>query len=203
MESCSSRLWPLSTNSMIRSPQLRGQELPPDPPSPLGGSTDTCRGLANGCPDLPHFCYPVASSRPLSPERTRMNRSGTPYSTYVPSQRTLDRMTLNTKRRKSRPVSAPPRTPRSASQGGRSRPRCRGAAARPAAPSAPSRDAWPPRWHPPAGSRARASVLQLIKPNETTSSLWIDVCDQMRHHRPGPLGGSPQRSLCRRQGLCS
>src|SRR5258708_16567204 len=120
MDSCSSRLSSsvLSTNPMIRSPQLRGQGLPPDPPSPLGGSVDTCRGVANGCADLPHFCYQIASSRPLSPERTRMNRCGTPYSTYVPSERMLDRMKLDTKRRKSR-QRGPPRTPRSASQGGR------------------------------------------------------------------------------------
>jgi len=54
-------------------------------------------------------------------------------------------MKLDTKRRKSRQ---------------------RGAPARPAAPSAPLRDAWPPRWRPPAGSRARPSVLELIKPSE-------------------------------------
>src|SRR5215469_16050571 len=91
---------------MIRSPQLRGQGLPPDPPSPLGGSAE-----------FPHFCYLVASSGPLSPELIRMNRRGTPYSTRVPSRRMLDRMKLDTKRRKSR--YAAPRTPRSASQGGR------------------------------------------------------------------------------------
>ncbi len=77
MESCSSRLAPpLTTRSTIRSPQLSGQR-PPDPPSPLGGSVETCCGLANGSATLPHFCCPVSSPIPLSPECTRIGRRGT------------------------------------------------------------------------------------------------------------------------------
>jgi hypothetical protein len=170
----------LSTSPMIRSPQLRGQGLPPDSPSPLGGSVDTCRGVANGCADLPHFCYPVASFRPLSPERTRMNRCGTPYITCVPSERMLDRMTLDTKRRKSRQRA--PRTPRSAIQRGR-----------------------PPRTPPrrlaaslaAAGGQPGASVTWISAPehrrpgdcslaNKTQRNhlvLWIDVPGQMRRGR--------------------
>jgi hypothetical protein len=159
---------------MIRSPQLRGQGLPPDPPSPLGGSVDARRGLVNGWAELPHFCYLVASSGPLSPELIRMNRRGTPYITRVPSQRMLDRMKLDTKRRKFRQLG--PRTPRSASQGGRppgfpgglamGDDRDRDAAAQPGPPSRAVSLA--PRLLAAslAGSRARASVLELIEPNE-------------------------------------
>jgi hypothetical protein len=61
----------------MRSPQPSGRR-PPVPPSPLGGSAGTCRGLAKGSASLPHFCYPVSSPMPLSPECTRISRHRTP-----------------------------------------------------------------------------------------------------------------------------
>src|SRR5215467_191933 len=82
---------------------------------------------------------PFARTHPYESTRDTIQHTCPIYSTRVPSHRMLDRMKLDTKRRKSRQ---------------------RGAAARPA-PSAQPRDAWPPCWRA-AGGQPGASICSAV-----------------------------------------